>query len=765
MGHCFYCDEPVDGDTCPTCGRPVWTETPSPPSDANSSGVAPARRPDRPEITGRHIGDSPPPPSSASPDPHPRSPRLRLSVAVAVVLIAALAIIAIPSGFERTTTPSAPSPTTTTTTTTTITERASVSNLGEYSLPTSTFVGVLGPDSSLLLNTNAVFLHPSPGGGSTDLGVLADGSTLRSVDGDLVRSVPDGHDVPIDSPGTTLDTAVSPDGLRVAIRNVDGALSVWNAPTQTFTALPPADPRGPAGSMHWSPDSTLLGVQTSDDEFLLVDVASPEAPRTISPGVLLGVGNAALAVRNTEGSMPGTIRLVGLDRDALSFIPFEPALRETIYLEGTTKVAFDPTGLMLAADGSRAGQAGLRVVPLSGAEERFVGDDPIDFSWSGDGSVLFWIDDRSVNAYPTSSPSGQGQVAGGRFEPGAKLFVYDPAILPVPAPLLEGDEYLAELRDGLVMLRTPDGLTDVAPGHDLPAVSLQPFGAELLRTVAENEGVTLRLTDPGTGITDTAEGDVLEPDERIVGAIMNQPSLHLGFLETDRGRILMGPGQGQNGSFQRVADGSSLGKIGAYVFALATDQRRLLALSLPPATTASTEDEGFPLLLDANRLPNAERLITAAGVGTDLLAVAQLDTGEHVLYFIPGYSSVFSVSLPRSAPAEAHADWLQVWIAPRDWTDLQFAGTPAGNLAVLAAHTPDGPVSLLIEDPSHRQSRCGTTPCILDTIDGRPLGLSPGGDWLIVDRDGQEVAVSTRGRGERRIDTVAPDEIAWIPER
>ncbi len=760
MGYCFYCDRPVDGETCPTCGRRVWVETtdqvPSPRPDASHlrrvgrqrATPTPRRSRDR-----TPTGTTPTPTSSPAP---PAAGGNRRGVIAAVLLVAGLlaTVIAIPSGFERVTAPKPPPPSTTTTTTIPLPG----STRPAFALPPGTFVAAFGPDAWVTTGSGPAFRDGTPLGVTLDqigtpLGILADFSLIAQSGEDLVLATPDGGIRPLGSPTTVAEATVSPNGLLVGIRDILGNPWVWDSSSELFEKLSPEWYTGSlvAGPILWSPDSRLVGMQTDANRFLLIDVTQPAAQNTEASGSLLAIGN-----RHVVTSDGDEVHLLTLDRSPLR-VPGTSVQTWGVATAGAAEV--DPTGTLVAITGTMNDRTGLWIVRVGDPAITFVGEDPLDFAWSGDGTVLYWAHPNGVSAFPRDDLVVKpGEIVGSDLEPDTRLHIYDRKLVAAPSRLLADGTSLSELRSGVIFARTPDGVFSVNPEDSLTTTSIQLLGSQILRTAVSEESVELQSFDPRRGtITGIYRAGDLGVDEQLIRTALYSSEPLFAYAETSRQRILGLSDPDELPASLVMPEGHSLGKVGRVIFAIGSDGRQLAPLALPQTTAP------LRALLDAGDLPGVTRIVAAAGIRTDLFVVVELATGEHALYLIPGDSKLLEGLVLPNVPDEAQSDWLAISRFSDELADFRFLTPPVGHVAALSMESLEGPQTLIIEDPVSPLSRCGISPCIVSRFAGMPLGFSPDGSWLVVTRDGAEIAVSTTGRGEQRLDLVAPEQIVWIP--
>src|SRR5680860_870310 len=246
MGYCFYCDKPVDGDRCPTCGRSVWTDQPPVEPDRGDERSKESLR-ERPDEQARSTSLPEPPTPGRSIKPW--------MVAAAVFGVGLfLSILTIPSGFQHVTTPTPPPVTTTTTTTI---PRPGATR-PPYEPAAGTWIGLLRPDTPPITVTGTLpFLEPA-------LDVLPDGSLLTVTDDAYVRVTPDGGHTPLPIPGPAdlLDIALSPNGRLLATVDLAGRPTVWDLTTGNGLPLDEVSYRLPpdSGSLHWAPNSARLSL-------------------------------------------------------------------------------------------------------------------------------------------------------------------------------------------------------------------------------------------------------------------------------------------------------------------------------------------------------------------------------------------------------------------------------------------------------------------------------------------------------------------------
>ncbi|GBE22296.1 hypothetical protein BMS3Bbin01_01668 [bacterium BMS3Bbin01] len=647
-----------------------------------------------------------------------------------------LSILTIPSGFQRVTAPTAP-PVTTTTTTTIPRPGAS---LPAYLPATGTWLGLLKPDTPPESLTGTFpFLEPA-------LDVMPDGSLLTITDDAYVRVTPDGGHtpLPIPAPAALLDVALSPNGRLLATVGLAGRPTIWDLETGASTQLDEVPYRvaPDVASLHWSPDSMSLGLGQPEGPYYVWSVEGPllQGP---TPGRLIAVSRLRSAGEDEEG-----LRIDGgfhiLPRAAISDIG---------------RGAFSPDGQYLAIDATIVDEgSGIWLLSLSGPGRQLLAPPGSPFTWSGDGTALYWADETGTYAHPVGPESTEALISESAAEPGDRLRVYDPALVPT-STLLVDTGTLFELRDSVLFRRDPDGLHLIDPADAGTTTSIQAAfslnpATPLLRTASFGlPNVDVLLLDT-TGTTETTLGS-LPTGAKMVTTIVNDPDLGV-LLETDSREILRaGPAE-----LTTVLSGSSLGVVGTVPFAVSQTSSSIL--------TVPSDGEDPEVLIDASDLPGVRGLLAAAGARSDLLTLVQQQIGVAAVFWIPGDSELLRDIVLPNAPMPNTTPFSLIYTSLEGFQIISGRIVPANDSQTFAVemHTPDGVLTLIMAVPGLGQSTCyGIVACLTGSVDGRVLSFSPDGSWLLVDREGVLWAISTRGRGNLLIDIAAPDQIAWIPSR
>ncbi|NOY55131.1 MAG: WD40 repeat domain-containing protein [Actinobacteria bacterium] len=677
------------------------------------------------------------PPSMA---PLPESTEQRPSIkpwvvaATVVGLGVVLSILTIPSGFQRVTAPTAP-PVITTTTTTIPRPGA---DRPAYEPAAGTWLGLLKPDTPPETLTGTFpFLEPA-------FDVLPDGSLLTVTDEAYVRVTPDGGHtpLPIPVPADLLDAALSPNGRLLATVDLDGHPTVWDLETGASLELDrvsyPSPPR--AASLHWSADSMALGLGLSEQSYYVWSVEGPllQGP---TAGRLIAVSRLAAVGEDEEG-----LRINGgfhiLPRTAISDIRIG---------------VLSPDAKYLAVDATITGEgSGIWLLNLMEPIPHLLAPANSPFTWSGDGTALYWADETGTYAHPVGPRFTETLISDTAAEPGDRLRVYDPALVPTSTPLVDTGP-LFELRDSVLFRRDPDGLHLIDPADTGTTTSIQAaFSVDpatpLLRTAAFGlDTVDVLLLDT-TGTTERTLGS-LPAGAATVTAIVNNADLGV-LLETDNREILRAGPAG----LTTVLSGSSLGVVGTVPFAVSQTSSSIL--TVPP------EGEDPEVLIHASDLPGVRGLLAAVGVRSDLLVLVQQQIGVPAVLWIPGDSELLRDIVLPNAPMSNATPFSLIYTNPQDLQITSGRIVPADDAQTFAVemHSPDGALTLIMADPGMGLSTCsGIVACVTDAFDGTVLGFSPDGSWLLANIAGRLEAISTRGRGRVVIDIAAPDQVAWIP--
>jgi hypothetical protein len=721
MGYCFFCDQSVDGDTCPTCGRPVW-------HDDTAEDQSP---------TAYFAASSVPEPDE---DSTPWRPRPWMIAGTVVVVGLVLSILTVPSGFQQVTTPTPPPAVTTTTT------LLSGPSLPTYPLRRGTWLGLVRAEAPPKSLTGSFpFLEPADD-------VMYDGSLILHTGTSYVRSTPDGvrADIPIGSPGHFVDVELSPNGRLLATVDKRGAVAVWNLSTSQLTEFEAIDETGPLldGHIYWSPDSQTVGLDDSGDHCYewRVDGTLLTGPL---PGRLVAVGiGARLAVAGDEGltltsAVSTDIATTQLGRNLTTFSDIQAA-------------EFNPSSPYLAVDASVSGQgSGVWVVALGDPRQNLVAPSGSSFTWSGDGSALFWTDQTGTYAYPLSSVYGVARVNDQTLGRGDHLRIYDPDLVVVPTFLVHSGD-LFELEDGQIQLRSPGGLTvlDIPSGGTtvsiIDATSFNP-DLPLLRTAERDDGSLVVSQVTPTGLLEHLVGTLPSGSGPATSALDAPGSGE--FIATDQdGVFRLGPDE----TLDPVMEGGSPGIIGTVPFAVTSGSIKRLP----------RDGEEPETLLDIAGLAGAADILDAIGIRAEMVVLARTQVGTASIYWVPGDSELFGSAILPNSPIPSNTPFSLVYTPTNNRAFETGRIVPAGDGQTFAVelHYADGVETVLMAAPAPGQSTCnGQVVCPLYSVAGRALGFSPDGAWLLVDTDGAYVAMSTRGRGSVRIDETAPDGVAWIP--
>ncbi|NIA25263.1 MAG: hypothetical protein GWP04_06805 [Gammaproteobacteria bacterium] len=645
-----------------------------------------------------------------------------------------LSILTIPSGFQRVTAPTAP-PVITTTTTTIPRPGA---GRPAYEPVAGTWLGLLKPDTPPETLTGTFpFLEPA-------MDVMPDGSLLTVTGEAYVRVTPDGGHTPLPTPAPAdlLDVALSPDGRLLATVDLAGHPTVWDLETGASLELDrvsyPSPPR--AASLHWSADSMALGLGLSEQSYYVWSVEGPllQGP---TAGRLIAVSRLAAVGEDDEG-----LRINGgfhiLPRTAISDIRIG---------------VFSPDAKYLAVDATITDEgSGIWLLNLTEPIHQLLAPTNSPFTWSGDGTALYWADETGTYAHPVGPRFTETLISDTAAEPGDRLRVYDPALVPTPTLLIDAGT-LFELRDFVMFRRDPDGLHLIDPLDTGTTTSIQaafsvnPM-APLLRTASFGlSNVDVLLLDT-TGRTVGTLGS-LPTEAAMVTRIINDPVLGV-LLETDSREILRAGPTG----LTTVLSGSSLGVVGSVPFAIS--QALSSILTVPP------EGEDPEVLIDASNLAGTRRLLAAVGVRSDLLVLVQQQIGVPAVFWIPGDSELLRDIVLPNAPISNATPFSLIYTNPEDLQITSGRIIPANDAHTFAVemHSPDGVLTLIMATPGMGQLTCGGfVACVTASVEGTVLGFSPDGSWLLVNDAGRLEAISTRGRGRIPIDIAAPDQIAWIP--
>lgn len=712
--YCFYCDRAVDGDTCPTCGRPTWQDT---------SG-------EQPELP----SESPVPLEPGA--PWRPKPWMIAGTVVAVGLV--LSILTVPSGFQQVT-PPIPPPTISTTTTTFPDPDAS---LPTYPMPRGTWLGLIGPGSPPRTLTGTFpFLKPADD-------VLYDGSLLVHDPDAYIRITPDGlsTNLPTGSPAQYVDAMLAPNGRQLATVDTHGLVVVWDLISGQSTELETTGGADPLtdGHLYWSPSSTALGLDVRG-EYAYTWATDGTLLAGPLPGRLVAVGSSRLAIIEDDG-----LRLKDPSGElANSFGPLYPTVFSAIQAG-----AFDPTGRYLAVDATNGQESGVWVIDLTDPNQELVAPSGSSFVWSGDGSALYWSDETGTYAYPVSSLYRVATVSGQGMEPGDHLRVYDPALVGAPSLLVRGGD-LYELRDGKIVHRTVGGLDVIDPqtgGLTTSILDGTPLNPDLplIRTVHYEGDGTLALQVSKTGQLETVIGD-LGPDTA-VASMLNAPAIGV-FLSTTDGEVLRA---GADLSLDPILEGTSPGIVGSVPFAATADSIERLP----------REGDAPETLLERTGLTGAGEILDAIGIRSEMIVLARSLVGVPSLYWVPGDSTLFGTAIVPNSPIPNATPFSLVYVptSNRAFDTGWIIPSGDGQTFALALQYEDGMETVVMIDPNPGKLTCGgQVVCQAMDFEGTPLGFSPDGAWLLTATDQGYFAVSTKGRGIVRLDDAPPDQVAWIP--
>lgn len=534
-------------------------------------------------------------------------------------------------------------------------------------------------------------LEPEPGLLPVDL--TADGRllTLKGSFGEPVLVGPEARS-PV--PGATwAEVTLSPNGRRLALLDPVGRASVWELGAEADRPLDP----GPFRAIHWSPDSRLLGLQSTEG----YQVWDAMTGRGIfeRPGRLLAVGPEVVAVWRD-----GTLLVEGFDGRVLRvFGDLSPSTTA-----GVPGGLFDPGGARLALPVLAADGPGLFLLHLSArTPERLTRGELIHplFTWSGDGSELSWIDRGRLWRRTLSGAVVPGPPA--RPDGLVRLRTYDRALIP----------------DGLLLLRRGATLVERSPIASGERLRSPPGSAHLVQTgpgtavvgVQEPGRVTVRVvgTDPdGVPLTEAATAPYLEA--AVSGEGTWAVAINAGIRLLTGGRTY---GPLDSGSSPTFAGETVLYTDGDRI--LSIDTRRLPFTIRPVMETVD--------------LPEALRILALGVSGDRVLVLAET----------PGRSSRL-LALPLDPGGDPEI------------------GGPAELARFASADTrlelsPDRTAFAV-----HAERATVFSPDAIAYPEGKFLAFSPWSDWVLLERAGGLVAVSTRGRGEIPLPGSGPDQAAWL---
>ena len=709
--------------------------------------------------------------------------------AVVVGGIVFLSVLTGPSGLEPegnpTETPSIPAQTTTTV-------PAPGSRRDLWVPPSGTWVGGFAFTS----NRPEVLFGPSMVAGLLNISPstvivdsLADGR-LVGVDSDTQQVVLIGNEessptlqiTPLPGPGPqSTHPLVSPDGTRLAMIDATGVPYLWAVGHESVVS--PADSVSTAveaiASLSWSPDSTLVVLNAFQGGYYIWDLDTNEVSRSSMPGRAIAISNSQVAAWGSDGLELRDLLGRVLRRWDDLFDPFstDPSPGPAgpgvpVFIEG----AFDPLQRYLAVRGSVGPDAdspeGLTVLSTIGTTRQVLTTDRAQgFSWSGDGSGLYWRDSTGLQVWSADPERASATMLGGSDEDIGRLRVYDPAVSPVPHSAL-ATSTLFELHpeEGVVYVRTMAGRSSI----DMAAAftSIIPAGLPgffLSAAAGEAEQPVMLIEENWAGVTETLGtlNSLQLPDgARLTRAIALSPgdgedltpsalAATRWYLETNAGAILFGP---DAGLFTTVAEGTSLSFLGGTAFCVTPDGS---AIQTIPIGT------GLNTVLTAADL-NAERILAVATVRRALFVLVAIADGSAQVWQVPADSPLLSTPLFPPAPT----------ITSDAWVVYEFPGPviggaivtepdsgPSGELLAVRFDGPAGPVTVVIAAPLALESVCGASAggaCGIALQPGTPLGFSPDGNWLLVGDGDTYAALSTVGRGRAILPGLAPDNVAWV---
>jgi WD40 repeat protein len=146
-------------------------------------------------------------------------------------------------------------------------------------------------------------LNSGTGGGVSEVAFSPDGLTLaiRNIDGVGLWDVADpAHPRPLSSSSSSSAVAFSPDGHTLAIGNVDGTVGLWDVADPAHPQLLGQSRTSTTGSVvrgvTFSPDGDTLASGNDDGTVQLWDVADPAHPRPLGQPWTSGTGGAVNAV-------------------------------------------------------------------------------------------------------------------------------------------------------------------------------------------------------------------------------------------------------------------------------------------------------------------------------------------------------------------------------------------------------------------------------------------------------------------------------------
>lgn len=589
---------------------------------------------------------------------------------------------------------------------------------------------------------------------------------IGAEDGDL----PPLEAVPLPEPGPdSAPPLLSPNGSRLALVDASGVPHVWEVGRESAVSL--ADSASTAvqaiATFMWSPDSQVLAINAFQGGFYLWDLRTGEVSRTPFAGRAVAVSGSQVAVWGGSGlelrDHAGRVL-----RRWSDLYPGEPA---PALAEG----AFDPQQRFLAVRGKDGPDEeaidGLSVLSLVGTTQQLLTTDPAQgFAWSGDGSALYWLDARGLQAWSADPERASAALVGGGLDRSIiRLRVYDPALLPVPPPVLE-TTFLLERREGAKYLRAMGELRPLDGAGDLATIVPAGVSGRVLAVAGgetDHPVVLAGHDDESQQFLGMLNALQLPDGARIVRAIALTPADADGdftpaeleatrwYLETDSGSILHGP---EAGLFTTAAEGSSLGLLGGTAFYVTPDGSAIQTIPV---------GVGIDTVLRAEDL-EAERILAVGAIRRTLFVLAGTPDGETNLWQVPADSPLLTTPLfppQASMTSEAWIVYNYPYPSSGGWIMTDPDTGPSGELAAVRIDGPEGRVTVAIAAPLALESVCGAGAggaCVLFTAPGEPLGFSPDGHWLLVGNGENYSAVSTVGRGIVIIPDAVPDDVAWV---
>ena len=754
--YCYVCDAHVEGDVCPECGRPasevedqpIAGEETGAGSQANSweqtardQGISPR------DSQGVPLADFEQPPNRELPTPPPiflddqdAGPTIGETLsrwiperrwgglaAVAAFALVMFAVVRFPSGLDEAQAPPVTEPQVDATRATLPDFVPDPREARPAVAPAGTWIGLVDPVSG---NTTHLLGRDQDGDGPlTGLGdIRPDGTSLvvsatgqvRLVGGESVIELQLPLVTPQEAYGGKL--ALSPDGRRVAALGSDGTLAVWDQESGVGSLLVPP----PADSLTWSPDSSLVGVTSTNGQgYTVWDVATTTLVSSSGDGSLLAVSSRGAAVWTGEQMV-----ITDLEGNLLRSWPDFTINQE----RGLPPAEFDPNtkflAISVASPGADRPLEGLWVLSVLGSrqDQLVPGQQPAkSFSWSGSGELLYYLDGRDLMAWPADptfdvTTLDEESVLAPVL---SHLRVYDHALVPSGgyfSPALEPTSISKDLVVGW-----PE-----APSSDPDWEALQLHATSVVDDLCQ---VTERSSEHGAG-----PGPGGTPVAVIAGDINRTV-----VFETDAGLICMErPGSLDPSLFE----GRSLTMLDDTI--LFTDGDSVRAISgFTSLVVVEAEDLG------------ADRIMAIAGA-RDSLFVLVADGDRSIVHQIPVWSN--TINLPFRIGESLDAPPFVVLVEQASDSGRILVASDAQTLAVELAST--GVVQLLSYPDSQSTSPCEAGElgaCTLFPIFGRAIDFSPTGDWLLVETSlGESAAVSTRLRGTVLLSLVAPLSGSWI---